>query len=137
MPRCTPLALALLLMPLTLTALQAQATDAPDCRAPTTQSALAACAYEDFLASNAAQAEAQRLYAQRLGTADAQRWRKAQRAWIAWRTAQCDFASAHAGSARDMLRWQCTTRMTQARTRDIERLAQCAEGDLACPPRRP
>jgi uncharacterized protein YecT (DUF1311 family) len=108
-----------------------------DCASPATQATMASCAYDEFLAANAQQAQRQRDYVQRLSAADAKRWRAAQRTWIAWRTAQCDFLSAHRGSARDMLRWQCTTQLTRARTVDIERLAQCPEGDLACPPRRP
>jgi hypothetical protein len=32
-----------------------------------------------------------------------------------------------------MLQWQCATRITRERTEDVERLANCAEGDLACP----
>jgi uncharacterized protein YecT (DUF1311 family) len=108
------------------------------CREPATnQAEMAACAYDDFLSANARQAQTQLEYVQRLANADARRWRAAQRAWITWRTAQCDFLSAHSGSAREMLRWQCASRLTRARSADIERLAQCPEGDLACPPRRP
>ncbi len=115
------------------------AAPAPDCTAPTTQADLAACAYEDFLAANGAQAAAQKAYLALLGNADRQRWRAAQKAWIGWRTAQCDFESGAAagGSAREMLRWQCTTRCTLERTAAIERLANCPEGDLACPARKP
>jgi uncharacterized protein YecT (DUF1311 family) len=130
----------LLLSALTLWLPAAHAAGAADavCREPATnQDEMAACAYDDFLSANARQAQTQLQYVQRLANADAKRWRAAQRAWITWRTAQCDFLSAHSGSAREMLRWQCASRLTRARTEDIERLAQCPEGDFACPPRRP
>jgi uncharacterized protein YecT (DUF1311 family) len=130
----------LLLSALTLWLPAAHAADpaAAVCREPATnQAEMAACAYDDFLSANARQAQTQLEYVQRLANADAKRWRAAQRAWITWRTAQCDFLSAHSGSAREMLRWQCASRLTRARTADIERLAQCPEGDLACPPRKP
>jgi uncharacterized protein YecT (DUF1311 family) len=87
--------------------------------------------------ASAQQTQRQRDYVRGLSAVDAKRWRASQRTWIAWRTALCDFLSAHAGSASQMLRWQCTTLLTRARTTDIERLTQCAEGDIACPPRRP
>jgi uncharacterized protein YecT (DUF1311 family) len=111
----------------------------PDCSNPRTQVDLNACAYEDFLAANAAQATAQRDYDARLASADRKRWRAAQKAWIAWRTAQCQFESGAVagGSAQEMVRWQCTARLTRERTSAIERPAVCPEGDLACPGRKP
>jgi uncharacterized protein YecT (DUF1311 family) len=111
----------------------------PDCTNPKTQADLNACAYEDWLAANAAQVSAMKAYETRLGQADRQRWRAAQKAWIGWRTAQCSFESGAVtgGSAREMLRWQCTAKLTRERTVAIERLASCPEGDLACPARRP
>jgi uncharacterized protein YecT (DUF1311 family) len=111
----------------------------PHCTNPNTQAELNACAYEDWLAANAAQVAVLRPYDARLGSADRQRWRAAQKAWIGWRTAQCGFESGAAGggSARAMLRWQCTARLTRERTAAIERLANCAEGDLAYPARKP
>ena len=127
----------MLCMPVAQAAAAASAVGATGCREPAAnQAEMAACAYEDFLSANALQAQTQLDYVQRLTDADARRWRAAQRAWITWRTAQCDFLSAHSGSAREMLRWQCASRLTRVRTGDIERLAQCPEGDLACPPRR-
>jgi uncharacterized protein YecT (DUF1311 family) len=60
---------------------------------------------------------------------------RAQRAWIAWRDAECDFAAAgvDGGSAYPMIRVQCMADLTAARSADFRRYLACAEGDLACP----
>jgi uncharacterized protein YecT (DUF1311 family) len=110
-----------------------------DCAGATTQADMNACAHEDWLAANAAQAAAIRAYEALLGSADRQRWRAAQKAWIGWRTAQCAFESGAlaGGSAREMVRWQCVAKLTRERTAAIERLANCPEGDISCPGRRP
>ncbi len=134
MTRCTHA-----LMALTLLAMLPPAAHALDCKTAATQADLNACAYEDFLAANALQAAAIKRLDARLASAQRQRWRAAQKSWIAWRTAQCAFESGTAtgGSAREMLRWQCVTRLTCERTTAIERLSSCAESNLACPVRRP
>ena len=134
MTRCTYALMALAL----LVALLPKA-HALDCKTATTQADMNACAYEDFLAVNAAQAAAIKTLDARLKASDRTRWRAAQKSWIAWRTAQCSFESGAAagGSAREMLRWQCVTRLTQERTTVIERLSKCSQGDLACPVRKP
>lgn len=115
------------------------AAHALDCQTAATQADMNTCAYEEFLAANAKQAAAIKTLDARLTSADRQRWRAAQKAWIAWRTAQCSFegGAATGGSAREMLRWQCVTRLTRERTAAIVRLSSCAEGDLACPARKP
>ena len=117
----------------------AATTPPADCKAPVTQADMAACAYEDFLAANGTQAATQRSYIARLARADQLRWRSAQKAWTAWAAAQCGFESggSDASSARNMLHWQCMTRLSRERTAAIERLANCPEGDLACPARKP
>jgi uncharacterized protein YecT (DUF1311 family) len=111
-----------------------------DCKSAATQADMNACAYEDFLAANAVQAAAIKTLDARLKASDRTRWRAAQKSWIAWRTAQCNFesgAAAGGGSAREMLRWHCVTRLTGERTTAIERLSNCPEGELACPARKP
>ena len=134
MTRCTHALIAL-----TLAAALLPAAHALDCKTATTQADMNACAYEDFLAANATQAAAIKALDARLKASDRSRWRAAQKSWIAWRTAQCAFETGAAvgGSAREMLRWQCVTRLTLERTTAIERLANCPEGDLACPARKP
>jgi uncharacterized protein YecT (DUF1311 family) len=115
------------------------AAHALDCNNATTQADMNTCAYDDFLAANAVQAAALKAYSAGLSTADRARWRAAQRAWLDWRSAHCAFESGAAagGSAREMLRWRCAARLTRERTAAIGQLAHCAEGDLACPARKP
>ena len=59
----------------------------------------------------------------------------AQRAWIAWRDAECDFTAAGVatGSIYPTIRAQCLTDLTTARVADFHRLLSCEEGDLSCP----
>ena len=125
-----------LLIPLRLLAAQA---DAPDCSAPTRQADMNRCAYEDFLAANGAQAAVLTGFTQGLAVPDRQRLRTAQKAWIAWRTAQCEFESggSSGGSARELARWSCTAKLTRERTVALDKLAHCPEGNIACPGRKP
>ena len=127
---------AVLLIPLRLLAAQA---DAPDCIAPITQTAMSRCAYEDFLAANGAQAAVLQGLAQGLAAPDRQRLRAAQKAWIAWRTAQCAFETggSSGGTAREMARWSCTAMLTRDHTVALAKLANCREGNIACPGRKP
>jgi len=59
----------------------------------------------------------------------------AQRAWIAYRDAECDFISSgvEGGSARPMIVAQCLEQLTARRTDDLKALLNCEEGDLSCP----
>jgi len=59
----------------------------------------------------------------------------AQRAWIAFRDAECNFAAANSqdGSAYGMLISVCRDRLTQARIKDFKTYLSCEEGDLSCP----
>jgi uncharacterized protein YecT (DUF1311 family) len=59
----------------------------------------------------------------------------AQRAWVAFRDAECTFAtsSATGGSIHPMVHSGCLERLTRARIGDLKRYMQCQEGDLSCP----
>lgn len=60
---------------------------------------------------------------------------KAQRAWIAFRDAECTFQSSgdDGGSAAPMVVAACRTTLTEDRTKQLEAYLDCEEGDLACP----
>lgn len=133
-----PRLFALLVLSTPLRLLAAQ-TDAPDCGAPVTQADMNRCAYEDFLAANGAQAAMLKGLGQGLAAPDRQRLRAAQKTWIAWRTAQCEFESggSRGGSAHELARWSCTAKLTRERTVALGKLANCPEGDIACPSRKP
>lgn len=61
--------------------------------------------------------------------------RKAQRAWITYRDAHCDFAAAGTlgGSIYPALKAGCLAEVTDQRTRELRDLLECEEGDLTCP----
>lgn len=130
------LASLVLLIPMRLLAAQA---DAPDCNAPTTQADMNRCAYEDFLAANGAQVTVLNGLTQSLAVPDRGRLRAAQKTWIAWRTAECEFEAGGSGegSARELAVWSCTAKLTRERTSALEKIAYCPEGDIACPGRKP
>jgi uncharacterized protein YecT (DUF1311 family) len=59
----------------------------------------------------------------------------AQRAWIAFRDAECAFANDHSkdGSIYPLLMGQCLTALTQTRTDQLGAYLNCQEGDMSCP----
>lgn len=59
----------------------------------------------------------------------------AQRAWIAYRDAECDFSSSGAdgGSIYAVIATQCRDGLTQKRIEDFKDYLSCEEGDLGCP----
>lgn len=59
----------------------------------------------------------------------------AQRAWIAFRDAECGFSSAEVqgGSAYPQVVAACRAGLTQRRIEDFKAYLNCEEGDLGCP----
>lgn len=59
----------------------------------------------------------------------------AQRAWIAFRDAECAFSAsgAEGGSIYPMIKSICLADMTTERTSQLAALLRCEEGDLSCP----
>lgn len=104
-----------------------------------TQAALNECAFQGFLEASAVMSP--RLRDIKAGLKPAQRaaWRRVQKAWLTFSTEACQFESSTVsdGSAKSMVQWQCAARMTQQRTTDLSRLANCPEGDVACPVKTP
>lgn len=104
------------------------------CAAPATQAAMNACAYEDFLIASASYAEHGRAITRQLSGKPRSLFVRSQSAWLAFRTATCDFESSTVlgGSAHRMVRWQCAARMTRARTLELAAIGNCPEGEIAC-----
>lgn len=116
-------------------ALSAAASDgAPDPCAGT-QAAINACSYESFLSATAAMSAQLRQVEASLKPGQRTTWRRVQKAWLTYRTQACHFESSQLadGSARAMVQWRCAARMTRERSTELARLANCREGDLACP----
>jgi uncharacterized protein YecT (DUF1311 family) len=63
------------------------------------------------------------------------RLQSAQRAWIAFRDAECDFSTADSreGTIYPALYSDCLTALTNERTAQLEGYLNCEEGDMACP----
>ena len=59
----------------------------------------------------------------------------AQRAWVAYRDAECTFSSSQTkgGSIYPMIYAECVTAMTQSRLKDFKQYLSCKEGDMSCP----
>jgi uncharacterized protein YecT (DUF1311 family) len=59
----------------------------------------------------------------------------AQRAWLAFRDAECDFSTSPAsgGTIRPMLDAICLERLTSKRIDDFKTYLKCQEGELDCP----
>jgi uncharacterized protein YecT (DUF1311 family) len=57
-----------------------------------------------------------------------------QRAWIAFRDAECDYSTADSegGSIHPMEVSECLTRLTNDRIKQLTADTSCAEGDLNC-----
>ncbi|MGV1964164.1 lysozyme inhibitor LprI family protein [Agrobacterium sp. 22-222-1] len=58
-----------------------------------------------------------------------------QKAWIAFRDAECDFTSStvKGGTAYPFINSSCHDEMTQSRTETLKGYLKCNDGDLDCP----
>lgn len=117
--------------------LAAASAAAEDCDSAETQADMTACADAAYRAADAKLNAAYKAIASRLtDDADARKLLvAAERAWIAFRDAECAFATSAAsgGSIQPMLVASCRERLTAARATDLESYLHCEEGDLACP----
>jgi uncharacterized protein YecT (DUF1311 family) len=59
----------------------------------------------------------------------------AQRAWMAFRDAECAFSTSgvSGGSAYGMIQAICLDRLTSKRIDDFKTYLRCEEGDMGCP----
>lgn len=102
-----------------------------------TQSELDDCASQSFAKSDRALNGLYREIMQRLGkdTDEGRMLIAAQRAWIAFRDAECDFAASgvEGGSIYPMTVVNCRDTLTQRRIDDLKFYLSCEEGDTSCP----
>ena len=103
----------------------------------TSQAAMSECAGQAYRKSDAALNAAYREIVARLADDEAGRGRlqAAQRAWLAFRDAECAFATAASadGSIHPYLRATCIETLTAARLDQLQAYLACEEGDLSCP----
>ncbi len=109
-----------------------------DCSSAADQTTMNECAGQDY---KKADAELNALYKQmqqRLKGDDEQMKRLAatQRAWIAFRDAECKFIGQPgpvAGSIEPMIEANCLASLTLKRSADFHGFLTCPEGDMSCP----
>ncbi len=106
-----------------------------DCsKTPGTQSALNACAFQDFENASAAYSTAYKTLSQSVGNQQRKLLRQVQTEWLQYRVKACEFEKSgiEGGSAAPMINWQCQARLTRERTAELQRFLDCKEGDLSC-----
>ncbi|SAI58859.1 Uncharacterized protein conserved in bacteria [Bordetella ansorpii] len=115
----------------------ARAATAMPCDNATTQAEMNQCSQEAYKATDA---ELNTAYDKLMGRlkkdpARAENLRRAQRAWIGFRDAECAFVSAGTtgGTAQPLVTAQCLEQQTRRRVETLESYMQCEEGDLSCP----
>ena len=103
-------------------------------RSDDSQQMMNICAGEDY---QAADARLNQAYQDLISSDDADGKRllqAAQRAWIAFRDAECAHSTAASagGSIHAMEVSQCLTRLTNDRVKQLAASANCEEGDVSC-----
>jgi uncharacterized protein YecT (DUF1311 family) len=106
----------------------------------TSQAAMNACAEKAYAASDAALNKLYRQIQQRLNDNGAnKRLVAAQRAWVAFRDAECRFSASDngggsQGSVFPMVFNLCLDRLTRKRVEDFKSYLSCGDkGDVSCP----
>ncbi|MGN8278541.1 lysozyme inhibitor LprI family protein [Pseudomonas sp. SMV71] len=125
--------LLLALAPLLL----ATVAEADDCANAITQGEMNQCAAQQY---KAADKELNDLYKQITARLKddpkaKQLLVKAQRAWIGFRDAECEFSASgvEGGSVYPLIYTDCMTAQTKARVEAFKTYLECKEGDLSCP----
>ncbi len=113
------------------------AARAADCGNAGTQADLDACAATAFKADDATLNQLYKQIKTRLGddAAKQKALATAQRAWIAYRDAECGFAASgvEGGSIYPMVVTDCQDELTKHRIQDFKAYLSCQEGDTSCP----
>ena len=101
------------------------------------QAGMNICAGADFKASDAKlNADYGEIVKRLSGDADARKLlQESQRAWIAFRDAECKFSSSgvEGGSVYPMVYAMCLQGLTDARVDQLGSYLKCEEGDMSCP----
>ncbi|HWV08078.1 MAG TPA: lysozyme inhibitor LprI family protein [Pseudomonas sp.] len=108
---------------------------AADCSEAANQASLNQCIAENHAAQDKRLNQVYGEYRARLSASQKQQLKAAQRAWMEFRDRSCAFevSAAQGGSAYPMALKGCLAAKTAIRVEELQRLASCTEGDLACP----
>lgn len=103
----------------------ALADEAPDCKNPVDQMTMTACAGLEFEKADVELNNVWKKLKASIDDQDATALLKSQRAWIAYRDAQCELAgfAARGGSLQPMLVQMCLADLTLARIKELNSVA--------------
>jgi uncharacterized protein YecT (DUF1311 family) len=107
----------------------------PDCmNTATTQLAMNECAGKKLQQSDQKLNAAYRALLDKVSKQGGEQLRKTQRAWLAWRDAQCAFETmgTRDGSVNPMVHAMCIDELTQQQAKRLDAQLHCKEGDLSC-----
>ncbi|KND59320.1 putative periplasmic protein [Candidatus Burkholderia verschuerenii] len=104
----------------------------PDCSNAPTQTAMNECVGKSLKAADQKLNETYRTLAAKISKDGAEQLKKTQRAWLAWRDAQCEFDSmgSRDGSIHSMIQAMCVEDLTKAQTKRLDAQMHCQEGDI-------
>lgn len=99
-----------------------------------TQNDLNVCAERAYQQADGALNGAYHRLMNKLDPAGKEKLRKAQKAWLGYRDAQCVFNTmgSENGSIHSMLFSRCREDLTRQQTKILESQDQCEEGNLSC-----
>jgi uncharacterized protein YecT (DUF1311 family) len=126
---------ALLALALLASTLSPAAAQTANCAAAQTQADMNACAAQEYQKSDAA---LNQVYAQlKAKLTDPQQQNllvAAERAWVAYRDAECGFETSGSagGSIHPMVQAMCFNEKTLVHSAELSRQLNCKEGDTSC-----
>ena len=99
-----------------------------------TQTAMNAGAGQDFLQADHKLNEVYQAISKKISPAGRSALQEAERTWVKFRDQECTFETMGSvdGSIHPMLVAGCKTDLTQQRSKGLEKLLTCQEGDVAC-----
>ncbi len=105
-----------------------------DCDNALDQASMNFCADRDFKAFDEKLNETYVALEKNVSKEGLDKLKKAQRAWVAYRDAQCDFdtAGTEGASVNPMVVALCRDALTQAQTKQLNAQLNCEEGNLSC-----
>ena len=107
---------------------------ADDCQNASSQSALNECYGKAYKKSDAELNKIFKTLQRRADDADLKKKLvQSQRAWIAFRDAECDMQTVGGGSISGMAYSICLSDLTAERVSDLKKYLKCEEGDSNCP----
>jgi uncharacterized protein YecT (DUF1311 family) len=105
-----------------------------DCKNPVDQTSMNICADKALKASDKSLNDKYHALYQGASAAGKLKLQTAQRAWIAYRDAQCTFNTmgSTGGSMHAMAYSTCADMLTQAQTKLLDQQLNCDDGDMTC-----